>query len=33
VIQSVAGLVDQIFTSSNPLIGWLRQVEALRGAA
>jgi hypothetical protein len=22
-------LVDQIFTSSNPLISWLRQIEAL----
>ena len=26
-------LVDQIFTSSNPLISWLRQIEALSSAA
>ena len=26
-------LVDQIFCSSNPLISWLRQMEALETAA
>ena len=26
-------LVDQIFTSSNPLISWLRQIDALRTVA
>lgn len=24
--------MDQIFTSSNPLISWLRQLDALRAA-
>lgn len=30
-LRRLGDLVDQNIISSNPLIGWLRQIQALRG--